>query len=98
MIDRRLSDHSAYARALVGHRLGAGGDFLAHRRDQLPGADETLARGIIGHAASFNASPRRSKARTGRRVKYDAGEVALPRRSVASGAVAPAYLKGSSFI
>jgi len=30
--------------------------------------------------------------------KYDAGEVALPRRPVASGAVAPAYGKGSSFI
>src|ERR1700730_13227790 len=41
--------------------LGAGGNFLAYRRDELPGAEEMLARGIIGHVASFNASPRRSK-------------------------------------
>ena len=27
--------------------LGAGGNFLAHRRDELPGADEMLAGGII---------------------------------------------------
>src|SRR5262249_35260439 len=43
--------------------LGAGGNFLAHRRDELPGADEMLAGGIVGHAARFNASPRRSKGR-----------------------------------
>src|SRR6516162_1675230 len=47
--------------------LGSGGNFLAHRRDEFPGAEEMLARGIIGHAASFNASPRRSKVRPGRR-------------------------------
>src|SRR5262249_60694214 len=41
--------------------LGAGGNFLAHRRDELPDADEMLAGGIVGHVASFNASPRRSK-------------------------------------
>src|SRR5262249_6214081 len=42
--------------------VSAGGNFLAHRRDELPGADEMLAGGIVGHVASFNASPRRSKA------------------------------------
>src|SRR5262245_3502292 len=42
--------------------ISAGGNFLAHRRDELPGADEMLAGRIVGHVASFNASPRRSKA------------------------------------
>jgi hypothetical protein len=54
--------------------LGARGNFLAHRRDELPGADEMLAGGIIGHAASFNASPRRSKVRRGKGEKHDAAE------------------------
>ena len=55
--------------------LGAGGNFLAHRRDELPGADEMLAGGIVGHVASFNASPRRSKVRHDADAKF--GSVTL---------------------
>ena len=54
--DRGLKYH-------VKSMLGSGGNFLAHRRDELPSADEMLAGGIIGHGASFNASPSRSKVR-----------------------------------
>jgi hypothetical protein len=32
---------------LVKSMISAGGNFLAHRRDELPGADEMLAGGIV---------------------------------------------------
>src|SRR5262249_30380343 len=47
--------------------VSAGGNFLAHCRDELPGADEMLAGGMLGHVASITASPRRRKVLLGRR-------------------------------
>ena len=55
-----------YSKSIV----SAGGDFLAYRRDELPGAKEMFARGIIGHVASFNASPRRRKVCLGRESRH----------------------------
>jgi hypothetical protein len=76
--------------------ISAGGNFLAHRRDELPGADEMLAGGIVGHAASFNASPRRSKVPLGEGESTAAGD----RLAAKAGRIgdAPAYGRGSSFI
>src|SRR5262245_35373513 len=80
--------------------LGAGGNFLAHRRNELPGADEMLAGGIVGHVASFNASPRRSKVPLGRRGEYGAAGDRLAAKANRIGRIedAPAYGRGSSFI
>ena len=39
--------------------LGAGGNFLPHGRDKLPGPDQALARIVIFHLRSFNGSGRR---------------------------------------
>jgi hypothetical protein len=76
--------------------VSAGGNFLAHCLDELPGADEMLAGGIVGHAASFNASPRRSKVPLGRREEYGGGRP--PRREGRPHRGRIRYGRGSSFI